>query len=212
MRGVHEPLARELAWRLEQMKALAGVAPVVMADSRFNAAELEAAGYGPVRVLPLLLDFDRIAAAPDAALLRRLDDGKANVLFVGRCVPNKRIEDLLHAFHYFQSFMAPESRLILVGSLAGFERYHAYLRSIACRLGLQDVLFTGAVPQAELNAYYAAAAVFLCMSEHEGFCIPLLESLAHDVPVVAFAAAAVPETLDGAGILFREGAGTKFPR
>ena len=71
-------------------------------------------------------------------------------------------------------------------------------------MGVADVTFMGTVTQAELNACYKSAHVFLCMSEHEGFCIPLMEAMWHDVPVLAFAAAAVPETMDGAGCLFRD--------
>jgi glycosyltransferase involved in cell wall biosynthesis len=123
---------------------------------------------------------------------------------VGRCAPNKRIDDLLNAFAYFQAGVQPESRLIHVGSFAGTERYYYLLLTRVREMGLNNVHFAGAVPQAELNAYYACAHVFLCMSEHEGFCIPLIESMVHDVPVLAYAAGAVPETLDGAGVLFRD--------
>ena len=92
----------------------------------------------------------------------------------------------------------------MVGSYAGLERYYVLLQTKAHELKLKNVFFAGSVRQPELNAYYKSADVFLCMSEHEGFCIPLLESMAHDVPIVAYAAGAVPETLDGSGILFDE--------
>lgn len=196
--------ARSLARGLEQVRALAGKADVNTAVSRFNAVELEALGYRDVRVVPLLLDLARLKQAPDRRVLRSLDDGKANVLFVGRCAPNKKIEDLLAAFACFQRAVEPHSRLIHVGSWAGCERYHGLLLSMARQWGLRDVIFAGSVPQAELNAYFEAARLFLCMSEHEGFCIPVLEAMLHDVPVMALAAAAVPETMDGAGVLFRD--------
>ncbi len=203
-RGINESIAADLARGRKQAAALAGSASVVMADSRFNAAELQALGYPPATVLPLVLDFGRIRARPDRALLRQFDDGKVNVMFVGRCVPNKRLDDLLSAFYYFQRFVEPESRLILAGSSAGLEKYLMLLQARAHELGLRDVVFMGSVPQDRLNAIYESADLFLCLSEHEGFCIPLIESLAHDVPVLAYAAAAVPETLDGAGVLCRE--------
>jgi glycosyltransferase involved in cell wall biosynthesis len=119
-------------------------------------------------------------------------------------VPNKRIEDLLCAFHYFQKTVEPNSRFIHVGSYTGLERYQALVQALARRLEIKNTVFAGNISQPELNAFYARAHLFLSMSEHEGFCIPLLESMAHDVPVLAYAAAAVPETLAGAGILFRE--------
>ena len=100
--------------------------------------------------------------------------------------------------------MQPNSRLIHVGSHAGMEQYHALLLVRVRELQLKNVVFAGAVTQDMLNAYYQVAHVFLSMSEHEGFCIPLLEAMVHDVPVVAYAAGAVPETLGGAGVLVRD--------
>jgi glycosyltransferase involved in cell wall biosynthesis len=194
----------ELARGTAQVKALSQTADVVLADSRFNAIELESLGYNNVAVFSIVLDLARLRAKPDARVIRRLRDGAVNVLFVGRCAPNKRIEDLLTAFSVFQKTVQPESRLICVGSHSGLERYYHLLLSMTRELKLKDVTFTGAVPQAELNAYYRVADMFLCMSEHEGFCIPLLESMIHDVPVLAYAATAVPETLNGSGILFAE--------
>jgi glycosyltransferase involved in cell wall biosynthesis len=202
--AVQPNTAALLARGREQAARLAGAAEVVLADSAYNARELAAWGYPPARVLPLVLDFDRILAPPDRATRRRYDDGRANVLFVGRCAPNKRIEDALAAFHYFQRYVEPASRFLQVGSFAGMERYHALLMTLQRDLQLRDVVLPGAVRQDQLSAFYRSASVFLCMSEHEGFCIPLLEAMAHDVPVLAFAAAAVPETLDGAGVLFTE--------
>ncbi|MFN2351084.1 MAG: glycosyltransferase [Kiritimatiellia bacterium] len=202
--GIHEQLARDLAWGRQQAAALAGQAQLVMAVSRFNAMELEDMGYREVRVLPLLLDFKRIMTPPDRRLVRRWRDGRINIVFVGRAVPNKRLEDLLQVFQIFQQTVAPESRLIHAGSFSGLPRYQSLLRAQASALRLRQVEFLGAIPQRELSAVYAAADVFLCLSEHEGFCIPILESMAHDLPVVARAAAAVPETMGGAGALFEK--------
>lgn len=203
-RGLQEEIATQLARGREQAKRLAEQAKVNLAVSRFNANELEQWGYKDVRVLPLLLDLSRLRGRPNRAMLNRYRDGLVNVLFVGRCVPNKRFEDLLAAFHYFQKYVEPASRLIHVGSFAGTERYYAFLITQSRELGLHNVEFAGSIRQDELNACYKSASLFLSMSEHEGFCIPLIESMVHDVPVLAYAAAAVPETLDGAGVLFRE--------
>ncbi len=192
-------------WALEeglaQVKALAGAAEVNLADSRFNASELEAVGYRDVRVLPLVFDPARLNAPPDRRRLREWRDGRTNVLFVGRIAPNKKIEDLLLAFAHYQKTVEPESRLLLAGSWAGCERYRQILAAQVRRLGLPSVEFLGSVSQPVLQACYAAADLFLCMSEHEGFCIPVLEAMVLGVPVLAFAAAAVPETMDGAGVL-----------
>ncbi len=203
-RGFHEQLARDLDWGRQQTAALAGQTEVALAVSRFNAAELERQGYARVGLLPLLLDFDRIMTPPDRGLLRRLRDGRLNVVFVGRAVPNKKLEDLLAAFYVLQQAVAPSSRLVHAGSFAGLPRYQALLTAQVKAWRLREALFLGAVPQREISAVYAAADVFLCVSEHEGFCIPLLESMAHGVPTLAYAAGAVPETMAGAGILFHQ--------
>ncbi len=202
--GIQAQIAAQLQAGREQMRRLAGVAGVVLADSAYNAAELEALGYGKVGVFPLALDFDRYAQPPDRRVVAKYRDGATNVLVVGRIAPNKRIEDDLRAFYYFKNYVTPDARLILAGSWAGLENYHALLIAYAREHRIEDVVWAGSVPQAELNAYYAAADLVLCMSEHEGFCIPLLEAMAHDVPLLAFAAAAVPETLDGAGVWVRD--------
>ena len=203
-RGVQEQIAHLLARGLEQAHALHGAASVVLADSRFNAKQLTSWGYRGAQVFPLALDLAKLRERPDRATLKEYDDGLVNILFVGRCVPNKRLEDALAAFHYFQRYVEPASRFIHAGSFAGVEQYHALLLTMMRDLRLQNVDLIGSVRQDELNACYRSADLFLCMSEHEGFCIPLMESLVHDVPVLAYAAAAVPDTLDGAGVLFRE--------
>lgn len=199
---INKRMAYDLLRGREQVANLAGVAEVNMACSRFNAMELEEQGFSNVHVLPLVLDLGQSKIPPDKATLRMCNDGTVNILFVGRCVPNKALEDLLSAFFYFHKHVEPNSRLIHVGSHAGTDRYYYLLLGKARELGLSTVQFAGSVSQAALNAYYKSAHLFLCMSEHEGFCIPLIESMAHDLPILAYAAAAVPETMDGAGVLF----------
>ncbi len=203
-RGIQEQIAALLARGREQARELHNQTRVVMADSAFNARELESWGYPPARVLPLVLDLSRLRSRPDRKTLREYGDGLTNVLFVGRCAPNKRIEDCLSAFYYFQKYVEPNSRFIHVGSFSGTEQYHALLLTRVRDLQLRNVAMPGALRQDELNAIYRSAHIFLSMSEHEGFCIPLVESMVHGVPIMAYAAAAVPETLDGAGILFKE--------
>jgi len=203
-RGIQEQIARTLARGREQATRLAGVAEVNLADSAFNAAELAAWGYREQKVFPLALDFDAILTRPDRATLRKYGDGRPNLLFVGRGAPNKRLEDVIAAFYYVQRYVLPQARLIHAGSFAGTERYQALLYTFLRDLRIHDAELLGAVPQPVLASLYRTASVFLCMSEHEGFCIPLIEAMAHDVPVVAYAAGAVPETLEGAGVLVKE--------
>lgn len=201
---VNVQTAAHLKRGFRQTAALAGAATVNMADSRFNAGELEELGYRDVRVLPIVLDLDKIPRDVDRHTVDSLNDGLKNILFVGRCTPNKKIEDLIRVFAYYQKTVEPRSRFIHVGSSAGVERYRALLSALVEELHLENFFFAGSVHQPVLNAYYRRADAFLCMSEHEGFCIPLLESMLHGVPVVAHASAAIPETLDGSGILLTE--------
>jgi len=201
---VNKQIAGVLRQGREQIKALANIADVNMAVSRFNASELEDAGYRNVEVLPLLLDFSMLTDAIDARMQNKLNDGHTNILFVGRCTPNKKIEDLLHVFAHYQKTIEPKSRLIHVGSHAGSERYFSLLSTTVREMGLQNVMFCGTLSQPALNACYASADAFLCMSEHEGFCIPLIESMLHKIPILAHASAAIPETLDGCGVLLSE--------
>ncbi|MBM4147780.1 MAG: glycosyltransferase [Lentisphaerae bacterium] len=202
-RLINQSTAANLELGRRQACALSGAAHIVLADSAFNAAELREMGYGDVSVFPLALELESLDRT-SPGMLRALADGRTNVLFVGRGAPNKKIEDVITAFAFFQRFVDPDARLVHAGSYAGTERYAAYVRAAAREAGIGNVLFTGSIPQEELNACYAAASVFVCMSEHEGFCIPLLEAMKAGVPVLAFEAGAVPETMDGAGVIFRK--------
>lgn len=203
-RGYQEEIANLLARGREEMARLAGSAEINMAVSRFNASELASAGYRNPTVIPLVLDRSNWRGDADRAVLSEYDDGCLNILFVGRCAPNKRIEDLLFTLYYCQRYVHASTRLMHVGSASGLERYQALLRTKARELKVDRFVMAGSVPPAALRGFYQAADVFLCLSEHEGFCIPLLEAMGHQLPVIAFDAGAVAETLDGAGVLFRE--------
>jgi glycosyltransferase involved in cell wall biosynthesis len=202
--GVHEEKARVLRAGREEMRSLAGVPDLALGVSEFNRRELERFGFSPTGVLPLVADPAKLSSAPDPVFLRRFGDGAANLLSVGRVVPNKRVEDLIKIYYYYRNTVDPRSRLIVAGAMTGMDRYTALLRSLVTVLDLPDVVFLNHVTDAELFALYRTASVFLSMSEHEGFCIPLLEAMQFRVPVIAYAAAAVPETLAGAGVLVKE--------
>jgi glycosyltransferase involved in cell wall biosynthesis len=95
-------------------------------------------------------------------------------------------------------------RVIFVGKIDAVPGYYATIRALMSeyRMLNERFIFTGSVPDEDLAVYYRKAAVYVSLSEHEGFCAPLLEAMATDVPILAYAAAAVPETLGGAGVLF----------
>lgn len=202
MQAINPRIAERLRRGREQLKSLAGTADLILADSRYNAAELEAAGYGHVDVLPILMKLNYLDPS-DPSFQRAYDDGVTNLVFVGRCAPNKRLDHLIILLYYYRSFCDPAARLLLAGSYAGTEKYHALLLALTRRLGLDDaVRFLGSIPQRQLNSLYRVAHVFISMSEHEGFCVPILEAMYHSVPVMAYAAGAVPETMGGAGVIF----------
>jgi glycosyltransferase involved in cell wall biosynthesis len=203
-RGYNEELVHHLTVGREQLAALRDTADINLAVSKFNAAEMTDAGYKNVGVVPLIVDRSHWNGPVDHRLVKRYRDGFTNIVFVGRCAPNKRIEDLLFTLYYCQKYVNPETRLIHVGSFAGLERYQGMLRTKAMELRLNHFVVAGSVRPDELRAYYQAADVFLCLSEHEGFCIPLLEAMGHRIPVIAYNAGAVAETLDGAGVLLNE--------
>lgn len=187
----------------EAVRGLKDATLLAIADSGFGAQQLRAVGYPKVEVVsPVVLD-QQWDAAPDPHVLQRFADGSVNILYVGRIAPNKRQEDLIKTFYYYRR-INPGSRLLLVGDPGTTMTYQRWLEDLACLLGLKEMHFCGHVSQAALKAYYQVADVFVSMSEHEGFGVPLVESMHMDVPVVAYASSAVPETLGGAGVLVTE--------
>jgi L-malate glycosyltransferase len=173
---------------------------VALAKSEFSRRELVELGFERTDVLPFLIDLSRRPEGGSPVVRRLYGDGRVNILSVGRIVPNKRIEDLLRAFAAFR-LREPRSRLLLVGDHRGQERYLDSLLQLASALRLNDVVFTGHVTESELESYYSVAAAYLGLSEHEGYGVPLVEAMAHGLPVVAFNAGAVAETLGGGGVL-----------
>ena len=157
----------------------------------------------PIDVCPILIPFEDYDREPDQKVLGKYQgDGWTNLLFVGRITPNKKQEDVIRAFYYYHRDYNPKSRLILVGNDIGMENYRYQLENYARALGLNDlVIFPGHISFAAILAYYHLADVFVCMSEHEGFGVPLVEAMYFNVPIVAYASSAIPETLGKGGIL-----------
>ena len=188
-----------------QMRAMAACTRVAMANSHHSEAELRADGYGDTAVVPVLVDFSAGDAPPDPAAAARLAEaargGGGHWLFVGRIAPNKCQHDVIGAFAVYRALFDPAARLSLVGGKTS-ELYFRALELLAAELGVEDAVdFADFVTPAQLRAYYRSADVFVCLSEHEGFGVPLLEAMHAGVPVVARAAAAIPETVGGAGLL-----------
>jgi glycosyltransferase involved in cell wall biosynthesis len=199
---VHQQLVEQCFKGRRELGIYPARVDLALGDSEFNRRELEVLGFDPTGVLPVVPDFSHLDTPPNDLIAREFDDGWTNILFVGRIIPNKRIEDVIRYFHAYQRHFNPRSRLLLVGSYGGFEKYLATLHQLCARLGVTSVYFTGHVTDAELAAYYEVADLFLCASAHEGFCVPIIESFHNQIPVVAYAATAVPVTMDGAGLLY----------
>jgi glycosyltransferase involved in cell wall biosynthesis len=208
-RGINTEQEKTLREGRDQLRTLRDI-PLAIAASDYNRQELLAMGFQNVVVVPYILDLASLDASAQSkagrAIREKYDDGATNILFVGRVVPNKCQEDLIRTFEYYHKLINPRSRLLLVGAASGAQFYRARLDALVETLGLVDsVHFCGHVGLGEgLGAYYQTATVFVSMSEHEGFCVPLLESAHFDVPIIAYKAAGVPYTLGDSGILITE--------
>jgi glycosyltransferase involved in cell wall biosynthesis len=190
----------------QDLQTLVGAVDLALGDSEYNRAELAALGFERTGIFPVAVDLARLTRAPRRPALERvLSDDLTNFLFVGRIAPNKRIEDHIRLAEFYKRYVDAHYRFVFVGRTDAVPEYYATVRALILeyRMPPDRFLFTGPVPDADLAAFYRTASVYLSLSEHEGFCVPLLEAMAMSVPVLAYAAGAVPETLGGAGVLFR---------
>jgi glycosyltransferase involved in cell wall biosynthesis len=203
--GYADDVAARLTSAREQMVTTALKSDAVWAASKFDATELEEAGVRNVRAFAVPFDPAVIDVAPEPYILNRFSGGLLrNILFVGRIAPNKRIENLILAFAWYNQTINPYSRLLLVGSPRSAPRYYMMLRMLANELNLTHVCFEGFASPAGLAAYYRVADAFVCASEHEGYCVPLVEAMHMGVPVIARNAGGTPEALGGAGVLYED--------
>jgi len=185
-----------------ELAELRGRVSLALAVSEFNATDLRAAGFPDVAVAPLIVDARRLVGVPpDPVATKALDDVEGPVvLFVGQLLPHKQAHTLLAAYHVVFTYLNPDCELFLVGPTR-LARYHEVCRDFVEELNLNGCEIVGPVSDAKLASYFRRADLFVTLSGHEGFCAPLLEAMAFGTPIVARAAAAVPETLDGAGLL-----------
>ena len=202
----YEPnIFRLCALSREDLRTLVGHTDVALGDSEYNRQELEDMGFTNTGVFPIALDLDKIVKAPRVPTLEAiLTDGLTNFLFVGRIVPNKKIEDFIRLAEFYKRYVDIAYRFIFVGRTDGIPRYYNMVRQLIHEFEIprDRVIFTGAVPDDELATYYRNADVYVSLSEHEGFCVPLLEAMSADVPVLAYSSTAIPDTLGGAGVQF----------
>lgn len=198
--AVDPRLASQLADGRERLATLAPCTDLAVGDSAYNAEDLIAAGYARTGVLPIVLDDFAVSVAPDSGVLARLAVGGVHLLTVGRLAPHKCQDDAIKVLYYCR-LGGLEATLHIVGS-DWLGAYRQWLGDIADSLGVAEcVRFAGHVSQAELNAYYRGCQLYLTLSEHEGFCKPLIESMHHGLPVIAYKTPAVAETLGPAGVM-----------
>ena len=200
--GFDDAIAEQLRAGRKRLRDICRYVDGVWTVSHFNASELKALGIANVRVFPLLFSSQTLDLVPEPLIINKFAGELKNILFVGRIVPNKRIEDLILAFAWFNKTINPFSRLLIVGSNRSAPRYYAMLRMLAGDLDMPNVCFEGFASAAGLAAYYRVADVYVCPSIHEGYCLPLVEAMHSSVPVIAREAGGMPEAMDGAGVMY----------
>ena len=198
---VHPLLVRQCYRGRRELSAYVNRCALALGDSEYNRLELDSLGFKNTGVLPVVSDFTHLEVEPNPFVTECFDDDWTNILFVGRIIPNKRIDDLIHCFNAYKR-INPRSRLLIVGSYSGFEYYLATLHYLVATTGVSDVHFIGQVSNEELTSYYDIGDLYFCASEHEGFCVPLVEAFFKRLPVLAYASTAVPATMDGGGVLY----------
>ena len=197
-RDTNPRVAARLVQGREQLAMLVPRVDLCAGVSEFNVEEMRMLGAKCTAVVPPVADLTHLNPRPSTPQQPPL------LLSVSRVAPNKRHDDLIRALAALRSTAQPDARLAIVGRFTDTEDYVDSLRRLAADLGVGDAVdWTGRLGNAQVGDMYARAAVFVSASEHEGFSVPLLEAMAFDVPVVAYAAGAVPDTLDGAGVVLR---------
>ncbi|MDU3489980.1 MAG: glycosyltransferase family 4 protein [Clostridiales bacterium] len=202
-----DPFAAYVCWKgLQETKAIKDRVDYCITVSEYNKSELRRMGYKcPIDVVPILIPFKDYKKEPNAKLLQKLKAGKKkNIIFTGRVAPNKKHEDIIAAFAAYKKYYGDDVRLTLVGNYNPYDMYAARLHAYVSRLGVRDVHFTGHVKFDEILAYFKSANLFICMSEHEGFGVPLAEAMMFKVPILAYDSSAVGETLNGSGFLIND--------
>jgi glycosyltransferase involved in cell wall biosynthesis len=194
----------------QQLNAIATAGcDLYMSASRYNERELLEEGVmrERSRVVPPFHHIDRLdAIEPDQRVMDLYRDGVTNLLMVGRVSPNKGHPMLIESFAAYQRDYNPQSRLIIVGKEeTRLGAYNRWLREMVRFFKLGDrVIFAGGVTDHELKAYYKVADAFMITSEHEGFCVPLVEAMSMSVPIVAYGSSAIPGTVNGVGLVWED--------
>ncbi|VAW42979.1 Glycosyltransferase [hydrothermal vent metagenome] len=201
--GIGGQYAQGAAQSQSELKSFQAQTRLALTFSHFSRQDLEIAGYTNIKTIPLLMPTTLQKLTPHPGVISAVHTSP-NLLFVGRIAPNKRCEDVIKILHQYRQ-IEPAAHLYLVGPTHHTQPYTDWLYDFVHQYDVEDaVTFTGYVSDTELAAYYRQADIFIMMSEHEGFGIPLVEAMRFGLPVVAYKSTAVSETMGGAGILIQQ--------
>ena len=205
-RGFSREMVKVTDLGREELKRIAPQVQLALADSEYNRRELQEYGFKDTRVFPLFIDFNKYDRPFSEFYYDLFRDDRINILFVGRIVPNKKIDELIKVTFYYKKYISPLVRLIVIGKTSSLPRYYQSLVRMADEFYLQpqEICFTGHIEDEKMYALYKASDVFLSLSEHEGFGLPFIESLVFDLPIVAYDCTAVSGTLGEAGVLIKD--------
>jgi glycosyltransferase involved in cell wall biosynthesis len=208
--GVNGRVVRDIDDGCRELPQLLQLSDIILADSHFNAEDLGRFDLEPadsrLKVLELPVHPERWNEPANSGIVQLLkSDPVHHLLHVGRLAPNKCVEDIIRIFYFFHHKFSPHSKLWLVGIDTDTELYSFSLKRLVHELRLDHaVYFTGSLADSELRAMYENCSFYLCMSEHEGFCLPLVEAMHFGLPVLAYNSSAVPETIGSGGLLVNE--------
>lgn len=207
--GINPIIVSDIERGMEELPKLCSYTDLLIADSTFNASELKALGFD-AQVLELTIDPTRwdMPANQGIASLVKSEPG-IHLLHIGRFAPNKKIEDIIKVFYFLHHHIDKRSRLWLAGIDIDTELYSFAVKRLVQELHLSHVVnFVGCLDDSEIRALYENCSAYICMSEHEGFCLPVVEAMHFGLPVVAYSSSALPDTIGSGGILLKE---KRFP-
>lgn len=204
-KGFNTRLVGDLEKGREELPELCNRSDILIADSNYNAQELRQLGFEAM-VLGLPIDMQRWDIPTNSGIANVIkNDGSIHLLHVGRLVPNKCIEDIVKIFYFLHNHIEAKSKLWLIGTDVDSEIYSFSVKRLARKLQLEhSIQFIGPRDDGELKAFYENASCYICMSEHEGFCLPVVEAMHFGLPVISFDSTALGETIADGGVLVKQ--------
>lgn len=201
--GINQYIMELLRNGQEQLLEFPPITQLALANSRYTEVELQNMKFKNTAILPLIINYEVYKKNPNENFLSKYNDDYVNIIFTGRIIPQKRQEEIIKIFYYYQKINS-KSRLFLIGSADDFKIYYYSLLELIKKLKVSNIIFTGSITDEERVGFYKLADIFLCMSEWETFCVPLVESMYFNIPIIANNATAIPNTLGDAGILIND--------